>query len=228
MKYIFDTIEDLEQINSEYDLSTAINLFLQEIVNKISMPNFELTLDENIKKMLNSKSFLKNNNFEHHFDFVINSYIQTFNRLQSKYRTVYGQVFLNNSLSFIDFSQRKYSDGLFMSGMYGRLNDKPNGSNQKKLELKKEDKTWFKIGRDFANGKIFELHNKNFSYSEISRQLYESDKYKNYISESLSSNPSNMSKCILKNSIKMNQIKEYFEKNNLQINEIFLEYLNKI
>lgn len=87
--------------------------------------------------------------------------------------------------------------------------------------------TWFKIGTDFANGKIFKLKEKDYNYSTIAKELYGDDKLKNYISESFSPNPSNKNKCILKDHSKMKYIKEYFEKNSLEIHPKFINYFNR-
>lgn len=90
------------------------------------------------------------------------------------------------------------------------------------------DETWFKIGFDFANGNIFGLKEKGYCYSAIVKELYGDDKFKNYVSESFSPNPSNKSKCILKDHSKMNYIKNYFEKNSLYIHIKFIEYFDKL
>lgn len=104
--------------------------------------------------------------------------------------------------------------------------------NHLKTETKENFKNekWFTVGKDFANGKIFDLIEKSITYRQIAIKLYNNESYRNFISESLSANPSNKSKNILGDKIKIEKIVNHFKENNLDIDERFyLKYkeLNK-
>ncbi|WP_374552517.1 hypothetical protein [Flavobacterium sp.] len=212
--------------SEEFD-SIIKGLLISEIKDSIII--FKFNLGNKIKEINDSLSLAMNNNEERIIKGLKSLKDNLFDNFQRKYPDEikwYKQPLM--------FNYFKQTDGNFPIYPLGFNNDKKKrffDSNTLKTENNKNNlanKPWFKIGVDFANGKIFELISEGCNYSQVSRQLYGSDKYKNYISESFSTNPSNKSKAILQNKVKMSLIKEYFDKNNKNVNEKFIEYFNKL
>lgn len=90
----------------------------------------------------------------------------------------------------------------------------------------REKYKWFEVGLKFADGTIYKLVDKNMSYNQISKIIFNSNSNRPYISESFSVN-SDSNKNIFNDFDKILKIAEYCEANKIPIHPRFTDrYMN--
>ena len=218
----FDLIvEDFESNNVFYKYIYSYqssDLIKKQKINNI-IDGLKKTLDYNLD--FHNASIFRNMYLEMDNDFYKLAYTREFSsayiyycvtyKLMSIYDYIYDKFysFIEKKNKFDDFYSLKYKEFI-----------KNTPKVKPKMDFD-ENANWFVIGKDFANGKIFDLYEKGNSFRQIAIELYNKESLRNFISESFSTNPTNLNKAILKDRLRLEKIIEYFESNDLIIDERF-------
>jgi hypothetical protein len=148
--------------------------------------------------------------------------------------------FYDNSSEYVVVNDMQYSVIICFYECYENINNKIIGNFklvdydlsistqiQNQTIEKYQNFSWFKVGLKFANGEIFDLQDKKYSFKQIAKELFNNEKIANYISESFSNTNTN-DKNIFSKKDKLDKIKAHCDENNITIDKRFDERLQTI